>query len=126
MQLRRDDGRVYAILSFTLARRTREIGVRVALGAPRGRVVAAVFRKPLLQIAGGVAIGFVLVTAATIALTSPSNDGGLSTDTGGLTLAQGGMLVAHAVVMLGVCLLACAVPTRRALRVQPSEALRVE
>src|SRR3712207_9312132 len=57
---------IYAVLSFTVARRTREIGVRVALGAPRVRVVGAIFRRPLRQVGAGVAVGFVLVTLAEI------------------------------------------------------------
>jgi ABC-type lipoprotein release transport system permease subunit len=44
----------------------------------------------------------------------------------GLTLGQTALLVGYAMVMLGVCTLACVVPTRRALRVQPTEALRAE
>ena len=48
---------IYAVLSFTVARRTREIGVRVALGASSRRVVIAIFRRPLTQVALGVAAG---------------------------------------------------------------------
>jgi hypothetical protein len=106
---------IYAVLSFTVSRRTREIGVRVALGAPRGRVVAAIFRKPLTQVGVGVAVGFVLVTAAALVMSGQ-----------GLSLVQVALLAAYAAFMLGVCLLACVVPTRRALRVQPREALRTE
>ena len=48
---------IYAVLSFIVARRRREIGVRVALGASRGHVVAAIFRRPLSQVGLGVLAG---------------------------------------------------------------------
>jgi hypothetical protein len=51
---------IYAVMSFTVARRTREIGIRVALGASRRRVVAAVFARPLAQVGLGVVAGGVL------------------------------------------------------------------
>src|SRR5512134_2246829 len=54
---------IYAVLSFTVARRTREIGVRVALGASRRRVVTATFRRPLLQVTGGIVVGTAIVFA---------------------------------------------------------------
>jgi predicted permease len=106
---------IYAVLSFTVARRTREIGVRVALGASRRRVVAALFRRPLIQVGLGVVAGGALVGTAAFVLSE-----------GGLTLTHVALLVAYATLMLGVCLLACVVPTRRALRVEPTEALRSE
>ena len=111
---------IYAVLSFVVARRTREIGVRVALGATRGRVIAAIFRRPLIQVAlGVVAGGAVIALAATIETDMP----GLSGD---LSLAQFAIVVGYAFFMLGVCLLACVVPTRRALSVEPTVALRVD
>jgi putative ABC transport system permease protein len=106
---------IYAVLSFTVARRTREIGVRVALGASPRRVVTAIFRRPLLQVAMGVMAGGVLVGVA-----------GLVKTGAGPSLEQVALLVAYVTLMLGVCLLACVVPTWRALHVEPTVALRAE
>jgi putative ABC transport system permease protein len=106
---------IYAVLSFTVARRTREIGVRVALGANRARVVTAIFRRPLVQVGLGVAAGGVLIAAGAFALSG-----------GPLSVAEAALLVAYVMLMLGVCLLACVVPTRRALAVEPTVALRSE
>jgi ABC-type antimicrobial peptide transport system permease subunit len=67
------------VLSFTVARRTREIGVRIALGASRQRVVAATFRRPLLQVALGIVVGTGIVfTAATTSPHGTSNVPGVS------------------------------------------------
>ena len=55
---------IYAVLSFIVARRTREIGVRVALGASRRRVIAAIFRRPLIQVGLGVVAGGALIALA--------------------------------------------------------------
>jgi len=53
-------------------------------------------------------------------------DHGINLSEVGISAGQIGLLVAYAVLMLGVCLLACVVPTRRALGVEPTEALRME
>lgn len=111
---------IYAVLSFVVARRTREIGVRVALGASRARVIAAIFRRPLIQVGLGVAAGGALIALAAKVKTDMP---GLAGD---LSLAQFAMVVAYAIFMLAVCLLACIVPTRRALSVEPTVALRVD
>ena len=111
---------IYAVLSFIVARRTREIGVRVALGASRQRVVGAIFRRPLIQVGLGILAGAALIAAA----------GSIETDmpglAGGLSLTDVAVLLAYATLMLGVCLLACVVPTRRALGVEPTIALRMD
>ncbi|HVL69418.1 MAG TPA: ABC transporter permease [Vicinamibacterales bacterium] len=111
---------IYAVLSFVVARRTREIGVRVALGADRRRVVTAIFKRPLTHVAVGVFAGNALLALL----------GSVETEmpglTGDLSVGQLAILAAYGVVMLGVCLLACIVPTRRALSVEPTIALRVE
>lgn len=117
---------IYAVLSFTVARRTREIGVRVALGASRRRVVTAIFRRPLIQVGLGVAAGTVLIAIGTIAASGWAPDRGIDLSKTGMSAGQAALLLAYALLMLGVCLLACIVPTRRALGVEPTEALRME
>jgi putative ABC transport system permease protein len=115
---------IYSVLAYTVARRTREIGVRVALGSSSRRIVTSIFRRPLTQVAIGVLAGSVLLGAATVGVRSTEQFAGL--EKGGLSVGDISLLVAHATLMLAVCLLACVVPTVRALRVQPTEALRAE
>ena len=110
---------IYAVLSFIVARRSRDRR-SVALGASRQRVVAAIFRRPLIQVGVGIHAGAVLIAAA----------GSVETDMPGLNGARSLMdvaiIVGYAAVMFGVCLLACVVPTRRALAVEPTIALRMD
>jgi ABC-type antimicrobial peptide transport system permease subunit len=105
---------IYAVMSFAVSRRTREIGIRIALGSNGARVVLAILRKPLMQVVAGVIAGTIL----TLGLSS------------GFTFAVkpswAGALAGFAFIMLGVCLLACFAPVRRALRVDPISALRTE
>jgi ABC-type antimicrobial peptide transport system permease subunit len=100
---------IHALMAFTVARRTREIGIRAALGAGRGRIVAGIFSRALLQISAGILVGSAL--AALIGLGSTR---------------QLLLLLAADGIMLIVGLLACAVPVRRALSIHPTEALRAE
>jgi putative ABC transport system permease protein len=113
---------IYAVLSFTVARRTREIGVRVALGASRRRVVAATFRRPLLQVSGGIVLGTAIVLTAA-SLIKYTEFPGSETD---LTPQGMAMIIGYGILMLGVCMLGCLVPTRRALNIEPTIALRTE
>jgi ABC-type antimicrobial peptide transport system permease subunit len=110
------------VTAFTVAKRTREIGVRVALGASRRRIIGAIFRRPLIQVGIGVAVGALLIALATEALahTEMSNAGT------GMSVGTAVQILAYGSLMFGVCLLACIVPTRRALSVEPTEALRAE
>ena len=111
---------IYSVLSFIVARRRREIGIRVALGAGRGNVIVAICRRPLIQVALGVVAGAALIAlAATVETEMPGLDGDFS-------VTQFAIVVGYAVFMLGVCLLACIVPTRRALSVEPTVALRLD
>jgi putative ABC transport system permease protein len=115
---------IYAVLSYIVARRTREIGVRVALGASARRVITAVFKRPLTQVTLGVIAGIVLIVVAATAAGKTTQFRG--TGMGVLTLGDVALLIAYAILMVGVCTLACVVPTVRALRVQPTVALREE
>ena len=110
------------MLSFTVVRRTRDIGVRVALGASRRRVVAATFRRPLMQVTGGIVVGTAIVFTLAVVLKYTEFPGSETA----LTLQDMAMIAGYGVVMLGVCLLGCAVPTRRALNIEPTIALRTE
>ncbi len=109
---------IYAVMSFTVARQTREIGIRVALGSSRRGVVLSVFRRPLRQVALGLGSGALLLTVL------------LGTQIGSLErlewLRIAGLMLGYVLLTSLVCLAACASPTARALRVEPHEALRVE
>jgi ABC-type antimicrobial peptide transport system permease subunit len=100
---------IHALMSFTVARRTREIGIRTALGARPGRIVAGVFSRAFLQISLGIIVGSAL--AALLGMRSPQ---------------EIMLLLGTNAIMLVVGLAACAVPLRRALRIHPTEALRAE
>jgi putative ABC transport system permease protein len=113
---------IYAVLSFTVTRRTREIGVRVALGGSRERVIGAILRRPLMRVGLGVLLGSGMVLAGVIALRGSEFPGA---DTP-LTAWHFATLAAYVVVMVVVCSLAVVVPARRALRVEPTVALRAE
>jgi putative ABC transport system permease protein len=113
---------IYAVLSFTVARRTREIGVRVALGASRQRVILAVFRRPLLQVASGIVVGTAIVFTGAWMIRYTEFPGSERD----LTVQGMATIIAYGIVMLGVCTLGCLVPTRRALNIEPTVALRAE
>lgn len=115
---------IYAVLAYIVARRTREIGVRVALGASARRVITSIFRRPLIQVSLGVIVGSVLIALAAIGIQNTTQFEG--TETGGLAAGDVALLIGYAILMFGVCMLACVVPTRRVLRVQPTQALRAD
>jgi hypothetical protein len=108
---------LYAIMSFTIAERTREIGIRIALGADRRSIAMQVARRAILQIAVGVVLG--LPMAGLIFFEMQEQSGAPSAWLAiGMALAQG------LCILLIVALAACLVPTRRALRISPVEVLK--
>jgi putative ABC transport system permease protein len=102
---------LYALMAVAVARRTREIGIRIALGATPRRVLGSVFARAGRQLGGGIIAGNSLILL--LAWRADS----LTTD---LLVSS----VFTSVLMAAVGVLACAAPARRALRVQPTEALR--
>jgi putative ABC transport system permease protein len=104
---------IYAVVSYAVARRTREIGVRLAFGATSGRVVLQIIRENLGAIAWGTAIGWLL--AVVISLHALPN--------GPLSLS---VFLGVPALLLGVATLACWLPARRASRIDPMAALRHE
>ena len=109
---------IYAITSFTVSRRTREIAVRVALGAQISNVVATVFRGPFFQVAVGVAVGCVMM-GSLVALSLRDSDVGVGTVT-----THAALLLVYGATMVGVCALACIGPLLRIFRVEPTDVLR--
>jgi putative ABC transport system permease protein len=109
---------IYALISFTLARRTREIGIRAALGAAPRRIIGGVFSKAFRQIGLGVALGAV---PGLIVLQS------IAGDTGSMSRPATWLaIVAVCLFVIAVALLSCTAPLRRALRIDPIRALRSE
>jgi putative ABC transport system permease protein len=108
---------IYGVISYTAAQRTREIGVRVALGATRVDILRLVFGDGLRSAAAGVALGL----AASLALTRYL--GALLFEVGPTDPIT---LVAVSALLMAVALLACYVPARRAGRLEASVALRAE
>jgi macrolide transport system ATP-binding/permease protein len=108
---------LYGVMSYTVARRTNEIGIRLALGAQRAQVLGATMRESLVLVCIGVAIGIVIVLTASHFVASllfgvPKNDP---------------LSIALAIAVLGtVAAIAAYVPARRASRVDPMVALRNE
>ena len=100
---------IHSLMSFTVARRTREIGIRAALGANSGRIVAGIFGRAFLQVSAGLLAGSALVAFVGL---------GSTREVLILLAADGIMLVAG--------LVACVVPLRRALGINPTEALRAD
>jgi putative ABC transport system permease protein len=108
---------VYGVISFSVARRTREIGVRIALGADRRDVWRLVLREGLALAGLGLVLGCLLAAALsrtlrTVLFETPPQDPAT--------------LAAVAATLLGAALLACAVPARRAAALDPQDALRTD
>jgi putative ABC transport system permease protein len=108
---------LYSVLSYNVSRRRRELGVRAALGADRGRLIALVLRQGLGVTAAGLLVGMAGALAATRLLR------GLLF---GVTPLDPVSFLAAPLLLAFVALLACLVPALRAAAADPAEALRAE
>jgi len=108
---------IYGVLSFLVSKRTREIGIRLALGAQRRDVLLLVMKEGAKFSFVGIALGVAGAYAVTRLLAS---------ELYGVSATDPITYAGVAMAMILVTLLACYIPTRRAMRVDPMTALRYE
>jgi predicted permease len=108
---------IYGVLAYLVAQRTREIGIRVALGSSRAGILRLVLREGFQLVGLGCVLG--LIAAASL-------QKAVASEVYGIRRFDPLVLGAVMAVLAGIALLACAVPARRAMRVDPMVALRYE
>jgi putative ABC transport system permease protein len=108
---------LYGAIAYSVARRTREIGIRMALGAARARVLGLVMRQGLAVVGAGLVLGCALAFAASRTLANILY---------GITPSDPVAWASAVSILLGVAILANLIPARRAARVEPTVALRSE
>jgi putative ABC transport system permease protein len=108
---------VFGVTAYSVSQRTHELGIRMALGANRGSVLALVLRQELGACLGGIAIGVVGAFFLASLLESLLY---------GVPARDGVTLSIAAIVLFGVTIVACLVPAHRATRVDPVTALRLD
>jgi predicted permease len=108
---------IYGVTAYMVARRTREIGIRVALGAQRGDVVRMVLRQGMTLAGVGVLIGLMLAAGASQLL---------ATLLFGIPPIDSVTFIGSTLLFVAIGLAACLVPARRAIRINAMEALRYE
>jgi hypothetical protein len=111
---------LYAMLSLSVSERTREIGIRSALGASRPGLLLTILKRSLVQIGVGAAIGLPIAARSVFELTGSPDGGGSAAQSMAIAL---GLSVG---IVLLVGLSSCFVPTRRILAVQASEAMHAD
>ena len=108
---------LYAVLAYSVTQRTREIGIRIALGSPRARIFSLIAHQGMIMIALGILVGIVLALGC-----GPL----IQHFVYGVAPFDPKTIVGVSILLLGVAILACWVPARRAIRVDPIVALRQE
>jgi putative ABC transport system permease protein len=108
---------IYGVIAYLVAQRTQEIGIRLALGAPRSAVLWLVSSQGLRMALAGVAIGMIGTLVAARSLGSLLY---------GISALDPVTLGSASVALIAIALAACALPARRAARIDPMRALRSE
>jgi len=108
---------IYGAMAYAVEQRTREIGIRMALGAAGSDVLQLIFRQALAVIAGGIVLGLAGAAALTRFISSEIWE---------VQTKDAGTFAGLTVLLAMVAMAACLAPTRRAVRVDPTEALRHE
>jgi ABC-type antimicrobial peptide transport system permease subunit len=120
---------LYSVMSYSVTQRTREIGVRMALGAQRAEILALLLRRGMVLTSAGLlaGAGLMLVLSRTVPM-MPANSSALASSGSFLGRSGGESLIylAAAVFLAGIAALATYIPARRATRVDPMVALRYE
>jgi ABC-type antimicrobial peptide transport system permease subunit len=110
---------LYSVVSYSVVQRTNELGIRVALGAPRGHVLGIVFASTVVSVGSGIAAGMALSLALSSVMAHWSKDTHVSS-------RDPLLLAASTLVLMIIAAIACAVPARRAAEVDPMTAIRYE
>jgi putative ABC transport system permease protein len=108
---------LYGVISFSVSRRTRELGIRIALGAGRRDVLRLVLGEGMMMVGVGMALGLTAATMVTQLLASFLY---------GISTTDAATFVSIPALLLLVALAACYLPARRATKVDPMVALRYE
>ena len=112
---------IFGVASFTVAQKTNELGIRMALGANRWSVIRESLRETMLVFGGGLAAG-VLAAIVAVRLTASVTSDLLY----GLTATDAVTLAGAVLVMIAVAIAACLLPAARATRIDPIAAIRCE
>jgi ABC-type antimicrobial peptide transport system permease subunit len=120
---------LYSVMSYSVTQRTREIGVRMALGAQRAEILALLLRRGMVLTSVGLlaGAGLMLLLSRTVPM-MPANNSAFASSGSFLGRSGGESLIylAAAVFLAGIAALATYIPARRATRVDPMVALRYE
>lgn len=109
---------LYSVVSYSVAQRTNEFGIRMALGAPRGHVLAIVFQSTLASVASGVAAGIVLTVGLSRVM--------MHWDAQSASSRDPLLLAGTTLVLTAVAAVACLLPAFRAAEIDPMQAIRYE